>query len=95
MTPTARVSRVPVIRLNPDRADAARRACASTYAIDIHKGKQKHKRAQNTHEGGWLVEGPAPSSVVPVAGDLGHTAASSVRHKDGKKESGEMGRGRD
>lgn len=55
----------------------------STYTR-ANKNTGQHK----THTRGWLVEGPAPSSVVPVAGDLGHTAVSLVRHKDGKRKAG-------
>lgn len=89
-TLTARASGALIIQLNPDRADGARRACASTYAIDIHEGKQKHERAENTHGGAGggarLRRAQLPPSVVPVAGDLGHTAVSSDGHTDGKRE---------
>lgn len=89
MTLTARVSRVPVIRLNPDRADAARRACASTYAIDIHKGKQKHARAQNMHEGGGLSRVQLP----PVLSQLLVTWVTQLRaQSDTKMEKRKVGR---
>lgn len=62
MTLTARVSRVPINQLNPDRGDKARRAWTSTYAsvwpascINTHIGKQKHKQAhKHTPEDGSL-----------------------------------------
>lgn len=51
----------------------------------------KTQASTQTHTKGLLIEGPAPSGVVPVDGDLGHTAASSGRHMAGKKM-GKVGR---
>ncbi len=45
----------------------------------------KTQASTQTHTKGLLIEGPAPSGVVPVDGDLGHTAASSARHIAGKR----------
>lgn len=52
------------------------------------RGQTKTQASTQTQ----LVEGPVPSSVVPVAGDLGHAAARSARNTGGK--SGEARRGR-
>lgn len=60
-TLTAQASRALIIQLNPDRADGARRACASAYAVDANKHRHTHTQRRT----------PAPSSVVPVACDLG------------------------
>lgn len=95
MTPTVRVSRVPIIQLNPDRADMAqtrmskrvcKRAAGRTRSRTHGQAKKKKKKITSEHTntrtgggGGRLVEGSDPSSVVPVAGDLGQTAASSAR----------------
>lgn len=51
-------------------------------------GQTKTQASTQTHIRGRLTEGPAPSSVVPVAGDLGHTAASSARHTAAKRRGG-------
>lgn len=61
--------------------------------------RHTHRRAKTqestiTRIRGRLIEGPVSSSVVPVVGDLGHTAASSARHTAGKNvgESGKNGK---
>jgi len=51
-------------------------------------GQTKTQASTQTHIRGRLTEGPAPSSVVPVAGDLGHTAASSARHTAAQRRGG-------
>lgn len=79
-TLTARASGALIIQLNPDCADGARRACASTYAIDIRKGKQKHERAENTRTAGRGVAlacgGP---SSLPVLSQLPVTWVTQLR----------------
>lgn len=49
-------------------------------------GQTKTQASTQTHTGGRPIEGPAPSSVVPVAGDLGHTAAKRGGRWRGMRE---------
>lgn len=67
-TLTAQASRALISQLNPDRADGARRACASAYAVDANKHRHTH-----THSGGLQL--PPVLSQLPVT--WGHTAVSS------------------
>lgn len=71
-TLTAQASRALIIRLNPGRADGARRACASAYAVDANK----HKCAR-THTRSGGLQFPPVLSQLPVT--WGHTAVSSGR----------------
>lgn len=73
MTLTVRVSRMPVIQLNPDCADKARaaragrvrmRVCALAACIGAHTGKQEHKRAHKHTPGGAAHPGPSSPPVL-------------------------------